>query len=135
MWWRSGDRSHGKGQQREGRSQVFHVPWAASEQGSVKGASTLADIVCARCPVRNLVYACVSRRHLPGRGGTVSPRTYDGVGNRLTEALPGVGATSYTYDQMDRLLSAGATSYTSDRNGSRLSTGSSGIRATPATPP
>ncbi len=49
--------------------------------------------------------------------------TYDGVGNRLSEARP-TGTTSYTYNASDELTQAGATAYTYDQNGNELSAGS-----------
>jgi RHS repeat-associated protein len=48
--------------------------------------------------------------------------TYDGVGNRLTEARA-TGTTSYTYDNADRLLTRGPTSYSYDQNGNTTSIG------------
>lgn len=49
--------------------------------------------------------------------------TYDGVGNRLTEARPS-GTTTYTYNAADQLTQAGATSYTYDQNGDQTTAGS-----------
>jgi RHS repeat-associated protein len=49
--------------------------------------------------------------------------TYDGVGNRLTEARP-TGTTNYAYNVADELTQAGSTSYTYNQNGNELSAGS-----------
>ena len=110
-----------------------------------KGASVLADIVYTRDHVGNpltetrsgaspvtktfnydnmhrLTGVCFQAGSCPGGVDPFIRWDYDGVGNRLTEQRPS-GTTSYTYDAMDRMLTAGATSYTYDRNGNQLSAG------------
>ncbi len=49
--------------------------------------------------------------------------TYDGVGNRLTEARPSVATTNYAYDNDDRLTTAGPTTHTYDDNGNQTAAG------------
>jgi RHS repeat-associated protein len=49
--------------------------------------------------------------------------TYDGVGNRLTEARS-TGTTNYAYNAADQLTQAGSTAYTYDQNGNEKSAGS-----------
>jgi YD repeat-containing protein len=70
-----------------------------------------------------LTSVCFQAGSCPGGSDPFVRWSYDGVGNRLSEVRPS-GTTSYSYDQMDRMLSAGATSYTYDRNGNQLSAGS-----------
>lgn len=55
----------------------------------------------------------------PISGNQTIVYTYDNVGNRLSRA-DSVVATSYTYDNNDRLLSEGGTTYTYDNNGNQL---------------
>lgn len=111
-----------------------------------KGASVLAEISYTRDQVGNplsetragsspvtktftyddmdrLTGVCFQAGSCPGTGDPFIRWDYDGVGNRLSEQRP-TGTTSYTYDFMDRMLTAGATSYTYDRNGNQLSAGS-----------
>lgn len=71
-----------------------------------------------------LAGVCFQASSCPGTSDPFIRWTYDGVGNRLSEERP-TGTTAYTYDNMDRLLTAGSTSYTYDRNGNQLSAGSS----------
>ena len=52
--------------------------------------------------------------------------TYDGVGNRLTQATPS-GTTNYTYNAADQLTQAGATAYTYDANGNEKTGGTSSL--------
>ncbi|MFN8222177.1 MAG: LamG-like jellyroll fold domain-containing protein [Gaiellales bacterium] len=117
-----------------------------NEVKNVKGASTLADITYVRDPVGNpltetrtgasavsktfqydnmdrLTGVCFLATTCPNATDPYIRWTYDGVGNRLTEARPSVATTTYTYDNMDRMLTAGATAYTYDRNGNELSAG------------
>lgn len=42
---------------------------------------------------------------------------YDAVGNRLSRSMQGGGTTSYTYDNMDRLVSATGLGFNWDSNG------------------
>ncbi len=70
-----------------------------------------------------LTGVCYLATTCPGGSDPFIRWTYDKVGNRLTEQRP-TGTTSYSYDQMDRMLSAGATLYTYDRNGNQLTAGS-----------
>jgi YD repeat-containing protein len=54
--------------------------------------------------------------------GEVFTYTYDAVGNRLADSAP-TGATTYTYDDANRLATANGTSYTWDANGNLLADG------------
>jgi RHS repeat-associated protein len=56
-------------------------------------------------------------------GGEQVDYTYDPMGNRLSLTSSVSGATSYTYDAADRLLTAGATGYTWDSNGNMIGKG------------
>jgi RHS repeat-associated protein len=66
---------------------------------------------------------CFQAGTCPGGSDPFIRWTYDGVGNRLTEARP-AGTTSYTYNVADELTQAGSTAYTYDQNGNELSAGS-----------
>jgi len=66
---------------------------------------------------------CFEAGTCPGGSDPFIRWTYDGVGNRLTEARP-AGTTSYTYNVADELTQAGSTAYTYDQNGNELSAGS-----------
>ena len=70
-----------------------------------------------------LTGVCFQTGTCPGGADPFIRWDYDGVGNRLSEQRP-AGTTSYTYDQMDRMLTAGSTSYSYDRNGNQLTAGS-----------
>ena len=59
----------------------------------------------------------------PGGSDPFIRWTYDGVGNRLTEARP-TGTTNYTYNTADQLTQAGSTAYTYDQNGNEKTAGS-----------
>jgi RHS repeat-associated protein len=84
--------------------------------GSAPGTTTYAYDVRDR-----LTEACF-QAGCPGGGDPFIRWTYDGVGNRLTEARP-AGTTNYTYNAADELTQAGSTSYTYDENGNELSAG------------
>jgi YD repeat-containing protein len=70
-----------------------------------------------------LTSVCVQAGTCPGGSDPFIRWTYDGVGNRLTEARP-TGTTSYTYNVTDELTQVGSTAYTYDQNGNELSAGS-----------
>lgn len=112
---------------------------------NAKGATTLAQVVYALDPVGNpltatrtgsfpttqtytydnlnrLTGVCFQTGTCPGASDPFIRWTYDAVGNRQTEQRP-AGATTYTYDNANRLLSAGTTTYTYDRNGNELTAG------------
>jgi RHS repeat-associated protein len=112
---------------------------------SVKSGSTLVDHNYTLDPVGNPTQV-IRAGSLPGTttysydvrdrltevcfqascGGASDPFirwTYDGVGNRLTEARP-TGTTSYTFNAADEMTQAGLLSYTYDANGNQLSNGS-----------
>lgn len=116
-----------------------------NEVKTQKGATVLADIAWTRDPAGNplaetrtgtspvsksftydnmdrLTGVCFQAGSCPGVSDPFIRWTYDGVGNRLTEQRP-TGTTSYTYDQMDRMLTAGSVANTYDRNGNQLSAG------------
>ena len=57
-------------------------------------------------------------------GGEQVTYAYDPMGNRTSLISTVSGATSYTYDAADRLLTAGATSFTWDANGRMTGKGS-----------
>jgi len=65
---------------------------------------------------------CFQAGTCPGASDPFIRWSYDGVGNRLTEARP-VGTTSYTYNAADELTQAGSAAYTYDQNGNELSAG------------
>lgn len=111
---------------------------------SVKGAVTLVDLTYTRDPVGNptqvlrtgnaagtTTYAYDARDRVtevcyqascPGGADPFIRWTYDGVGNRVTEATP-AGTTSYTYDAADELTQAGGTSYAYDADGNETQAG------------
>ncbi len=73
-----------------------------------------------------LVDACYQATTCNETQGSQDPYihyTYDGNGNRLTEARPS-GTTTSTYNNTDELTSAGSTNYTYDANGNETSAGS-----------
>jgi RHS repeat-associated protein len=112
---------------------------------SIKSGSTLVDVTYTLDPVGNptqvvragglpgtTTYAYDARDRLtevcfqagcPGGADPFIRWTYDGVGNRLTEARP-TGTTSYSYNAADQLLQAGSTVYTYDSNGNQTAAGS-----------
>ncbi len=49
--------------------------------------------------------------------------TYDGVGNRLTEARNGAATVTYTYNDLNQLTQRGTTAYTYDDNGNQTAAG------------
>ena len=57
-------------------------------------------------------------------GGEQVTYAYDPMGNRTSLTSTVSGATSYTYDAADRLLTAGATSFAWDANGRMTGKGS-----------
>jgi len=69
-----------------------------------------------------LTSVCFQAGTCPGASDPFIRWSYDGVGNRLTEARP-VGTTSYTYNAADELTQAGSAAYTYDQNGNELSAG------------
>ena len=66
---------------------------------------------------------CFQAGTCPGGTDPFVRWSYDGVGNRLTEARS-TGTTSYTYNAADELTQAGSTAYTYDQNGNERSAGS-----------
>ena len=129
-----------------GETRSYDNAGRLTEVKSQKGASVLADITYSRDQAGNpltetrtgtspvtktfsydqmdrLTGVCFQAGSCPGGSDPFIRWDYDGVGNRLSETRP-AGSTSYSYDQVDRLLSAGATSYTWDRNGNQLTAGS-----------
>ena len=73
-----------------------------------------------------LVDACYQATTCSETSGSTDPYihyTYDGDGNRLTEARP-VGTTTSSYNNTDELTSAGSTTYTYDANGNEHTAGS-----------
>jgi RHS repeat-associated protein len=113
---------------------------------SAKGATTLSEFAITPDPVGNplsvvrtgslaqtqtyaydnmdrLTSVCFQAGTCPGGSDPFIRWTYDGVGNRLSEARP-TGTTSYTYNVADELTQAGSTAYTYDQNGNELSAGS-----------
>ena len=70
-----------------------------------------------------LTGVCFQAGTCPGASDPFIRWSYDGVGNRLSEARP-TGTTSYSHNAADELEQAGATSYTYDENGNQLSAGS-----------
>jgi RHS repeat-associated protein len=58
----------------------------------------------------------------PGSNDPYIHYSYDGAGNRLTEARPS-GTTTYNYNNQNELLSAGSTSYSYDANGNEHTAG------------
>jgi RHS repeat-associated protein len=117
------------------------------EVKNAKGASTLSDFVSTLDPVGNptqivqsgavsstqtytydasdrLSSVCFQAGTCPGTSDPFIRWTYDKVGNRLTQARPGVATTNYTYNGLDELTQAGSTGYSYDQNGNEKTAGS-----------
>jgi RHS repeat-associated protein len=111
---------------------------------STKGANTLVDLTYTLDAVGNptqvvragtaagtTTYVYDARDRLtdvcfqascPGGADPFIRWTYDGVGNRLTEARPSA-TTNYTYNAGDQLSAAGSTSFDYDANGNQTQAG------------
>lgn len=72
--------------------------------------------------MNRLTSVCFQAGTCPGGSDPFIRWSYDGVGNRLTEARS-TGTTSYTYNAADELTQAGASNYSYDQNGNQLSGG------------
>jgi YD repeat-containing protein len=95
-------------------------PTQVIRAGSAAGTTTYAY------DVRDRLTEVCFQASCPGGADPFIRWTYDGVGNRLTEARP-TGATSYTYNAADELTQSGSTSYTYDQNGNQTGAGSASL--------
>jgi RHS repeat-associated protein len=93
-------------------------PLTRTRSGTLPGTETYTYDAMDR-----LTSVCFQAGSCPGGSDPFIRWSYDGVGNRLSEARP-TGTTSYSYNAADELEQAGSTSYTYDENGNQLSAGS-----------
>jgi RHS repeat-associated protein len=96
---------------------------AAGNPTQVVRAGSAAGTTTYTYDVRDRLTEVCFQASCPGGSDPFIRWTYDGVGNRLTEARP-AGTTNYTYNAADELTQAAGTAYSYDANGNQTSKGS-----------
>ena len=103
-------------------SELAYTLDAVGNPTRIVRTGTLAGTQTYAYDADNRVTSVCYQSSCPGGSDPFIRYTYDGVGNRLSEARP-TGTTSYTYNAGDQLTAAGSTGYSYDADGNLVSAG------------
>jgi RHS repeat-associated protein len=106
----------------QGASVLTQFDYAYDADSNPTSVTDLSGVETYGYDNRDRLTSVCYQASCPGGSDPFIRWTYDGVGNRLTEARP-TGTTNYSYDAADELTQAGSSTYTYDANGNETASG------------